>query len=276
LQNFIGCDSSYDDARIVIFGAPYDSTTSNRPGARFGPHAIRTDSYGLETYSPYQDKDLCELKVYDAGEMELPFGRPEPALDIIEAAAGQILLDGKIPLMIGGEHLVTLGAVRACAKTYPDLHIVHFDAHTDLREEYLGQKLSHATVLRRCHDILGNGKIFQYGIRSGMAEEFAWAKTHTKLNKFNLDTFEDDINSLQNVPIYFTLDLDVMDPSAFPGTGTPEAGGVSFTELMSAISLLSGLNIIGCDIVELAPNLDSSGISTALACKLLREILLVI
>ena len=184
--------------------------------------------------------------------------------------------DGKIPLMIGGEHLVTLGAVRALAKTHPNLHIVHFDAHTDLRGEYLGQALSHATVLRRCHDILGDGKIFQYGIRSGMAEEFAWAKTHVKLNKFNLDNFVNDIKSLQDVPVYFTLDLDVLDPSAFPGTGTPEAGGISFMELMSAVKLLSGLNIVGCDIVELAPSLDNSGISTALACKVVREILLAI
>ena len=277
IQNFIGCDAPYDDAKIVIFGAPFDSTTSNRPGTRFGAAAVRGDSHGIETYSPYQDLDLEDIAVYDAGELELPFGRPEPALDMIEAATAQILADGKVPLMIGGEHLVTLGAVRAAAKKHPNLHIIHLDAHTDLREDFLGQSLSHATVLRRCYDILGDGRIFQFGIRSGTREEFEWAQAgRTSLQKFNLDGLTEVVKAIGNAPVYFTLDLDVLDPSEFPGTGTPEAGGISFTELLGAIILLKQLNVVGCDVVELAPNLDTSGISTALACKVLRELLLVL
>ena len=176
--------------------------------------------------------------------------------------------------MIGGEHLVTLGAVRAAVKKYPDLHIIHFDAHADLRDDYLGQKLSHACVMRRCHELVGDGKIFQFGIRSGDREEFIWGKDHVTTNKFDFTGLENIAEKIQNKPVYFTLDLDVLDPSCFPGTGTPEAGGVSFTELMSAIKSVSALNVVGIDVNELSPMLDQSGASTALACKLLREILL--
>ncbi|MCL2574513.1 MAG: agmatinase [Defluviitaleaceae bacterium] len=277
IQNFLGCDASYDDANVVIFGAPYDSTTSNRPGTRFGAAAVRGDSYGLETYSPYQDADLEDKHIYDAGELELSFGRPEPVLDVIENATSQILADGKIPLMIGGEHLVMLGAVRAIAKKHPNLRIIHLDAHTDLRQDYMGEPLSHATVLRRCHDILGDGCIYQFGIRSGTREEFDWAKKgHTHLQKFNLAGLVELVESLGDVPVYFTLDLDVLDPSAFAGTGTPEAGGISFMELLNVIILLKRLNVVGCDVVELAPNIDASGVSTAMACKVIREMLLAI
>jgi len=277
IQNFIGCDATYDDANVVIFGAPYDSTTSNRPGTRFAAQTVRLDSWGLETYSPYQNMDLEDVQIYDAGELELPFGCPKPALDMIETAVAQVLADGKVPLMIGGEHLVTLGAVRAAAKKYPNLHIIHLDAHTDLRQDYLGEELSHATVLRRCHDILGDGRIFQFGIRSGTREEFEWAaRGHTHLQKYNLDGYADVMKSIGDAPVYFTLDLDVLDPSAFPGTGTPEAGGISFTDLLGAIMMLKQLNVVGCDVVELAPNYDTSGISTALACKVIRELLFTI
>ena len=157
VETFIGCDSSYRAASIVLYGAPYDSTTSYRPGARFGPAAIRHESYGLETYSPYQNADLTDFDVFDSGDLELCFGSSELALADIEARAEEILKDGKFPLLLGGEHLVTLGAVRAAVKKYPDLHIVHFDAHADLRDDYLGAKLSHACVLRRCHELVGDG-----------------------------------------------------------------------------------------------------------------------
>ena len=136
VENFIGCDSSYRAAGIVLFGAPFDSTTSYRPGARFGPAAMRHESYGLETYSPYQDKDLTDGSVFDSGDLELCFGSSESALTDIESRAAEILRDGKMPLLLGGEHLVTLGAVRAVLRKYPDLHIIHFDAHADLRDDY--------------------------------------------------------------------------------------------------------------------------------------------
>ncbi len=276
IENFIGCDSSYADANIVIYGAPFDSTTSYRPGARFGPSAMRHESFGLETYSPYQDKDLTDCKIFDSGDLELCFGSSESALLDIESRANVILNDGKLPLLLGGEHLVTLGAVRAAVAKYPDLHIVHFDAHADLRDDYLGAKLSHACVIRRCHDLIGDGRIHQFCIRSGDREEFRFAEKHTDMHKFDFSGLEELTEKLkkENVPVYFTIDLDCIDPSAFPGTGTPEAGGVSFLALLEAIRTVAKANVIGADVNELAPMLDNSGVSTAVACKVLRELLL--
>ncbi len=276
VETFIGCDAPYEDAKIVLFGAPFDSTTSFRPGTRFGSAAMRHESFGLETYSPYQDKDLEDYAVFDSGDLELCFGSAEKALDDISERERTILDDGKLPIMIGGEHLVTLGAVREVVKNYPDLHIIHFDAHADLRDDYLGAKLSHACVLRRCFELTGDGRIHQFCIRSGERTEFKFAAEHTDMHKFCFDGLDEVVSKLKasNVPVYFTIDLDCLDPSIFPGTGTPEAGGVSFTELLGAIKKVSSLNIVACDVNELAPNLDNSGVSTAVACKVLRELIL--
>lgn len=276
IHTFIGCDKEYAESSIVLFGAPFDSTTSYRPGTRFASSAIRNESFGIETYSPYQDKDLTDYNIFDGGDLELTFGNPSRALDDIEEYVAQVLSDGKIPFMIGGEHLVTLGAIRAAAKAYKDLTIIHFDAHADLRSDYLGETLSHATVMRRCWELVGDNKIFQFGIRSGDREEFTWAIDHVFTRKFNFDGLDEVIEGLKGKPVYLTIDLDVLDPSAFPGTGTPEAGGVSFLELLGAVRKMCGLNIIGLDMNELSPIYDQSGASTALACKLLREIILTI
>ena len=267
-------ESSVEQATTVMFGAPYDGTTSFRPGARFGPAAMRSESFGLESYSPYQDKDLYDYEICDAGDLELPFGGPEQALALIEEQAEALFAAGKRPLMLGGEHLVTLAPVRAALRRYPDLCIVHFDAHTDLREDYLGQPLSHATVMRRCHDLLGDRRMFQFGIRSGLREEFDWAREHTSLHKYNFDGLEQALETIGGRPVYFTIDLDVLDPSVFPGTGTPEAGGVTFPQLLAAVEQVCKCKVIGCDLVELSPNYDHSGMSTAVACKILRELLL--
>lgn len=274
IQTFIGLEASFDEAKCVIFGAPMDSTTSYRPGTRFASSAMRQESFGIETYSPYQDKDLEDIKVFDGGDLELPFGNPRKSLDMIQETIKTILEANKLLCMIGGEHLVTLGAIEAVVEKYPDLRIIHFDAHTDLRDEYLGEKLSHASVIRRVHDLVGDGKIHQFGIRSGERDEFYWAKEHTNLNKFNFKGLQDAIEECQNYPVYFTIDLDVLDPSVFPGTGTPEAGGVTFMELLEAIIAVSKLNVVAMDINELSPVYDQSGASTALACKVLRELLL--
>ena len=276
IETFIGCENGYEESGICVFGAPFDSTTSFRPGARFASHAMRYESWGLETYSPYQDKDLNDIRVFDCGDLELPFGDPAPALKQIEELSAKIMDDNKIPCMIGGEHLVTLGAVRAAAERYKDLHIIHFDAHTDLRDEYLGQKLSHASVIRRCHELVGDKKIFQFGIRSGERYEFEFAKEHNTINKFSLAGLEEAILEIGDKPTYFTLDLDVLDPSVFPGTGTPEPGGVAFAELLGAVIKIGKLNIVGMDINELCPAYDQSGASTAVACKILRELLLAV
>ncbi|MBQ7925738.1 MAG: agmatinase [Lachnospiraceae bacterium] len=276
IETFIGCDSDYEEAKIVLFGAPFDSTTSFRPGARFGSAAMRHESFGLETYSPYQDKDLADYQVFDSGDLELCFGSAESALADIEDRTRTIIEDGKLPLMMGGEHLVTLGALSAVWEKYPQVHIIHFDAHADLRNDYLGAHLSHACVLRRCHDLLGDGRIHQFCIRSGEKAEFIFAKEHTDMHKFDFSGLTELVEELSEAetPVYFTIDLDCLDPSVFPGTGTPEAGGVTFSQLLQAILMVARTNVVGADINELAPMLDTSGVSTATACKVLRELLL--
>ena len=277
IHTFIGCDNEYDESQIVIFGAPFDGTTSYRPGTRFAAAAMRNESTGIETYSPYQDKDLEDYNIFDGGDLEFVFGNPAKNIAIIKEYVSELLKDNKIPAMIGGEHLVTLGAVQAVAEKYNDLHIIHFDAHADLRDDYLGEKLSHATVLHRVWDIVGDNKIFQFGIRSGEKEEFEFAKNHTYMNKFDMKTLDEVIAKLKNKPVYITIDLDVLDSSVFPGTGTPEAGGITFKELINAIMLFQNLeNIVAFDINELSPMLDASGASTACACKVLREMLLAV
>ncbi len=276
IETFIGCDCEYDEAKIVLFGAPYDSTTSFRPGARFGCKAIRSESFGLETYSPYQDDELTEKKVFDSGDLELVFGNAQTALGQIEERARTILNDGKLPFMVGGEHLVTLGAFRAVYEKYPEVSIIHFDAHADLRADYLGEKMSHASVLRRCHELVGDGRIYQFGIRSGDREEFIWGREHVCTRMFDFEGLDQVVEQLKGRPVYFTLDLDVLDPSVFPGTGTPEAGGVSFMQLLNACLKLRGLNIVGLDVNELAPAYDISGVSTAVAGKIIRELLIML
>lgn len=274
IQTFLACEAAFSDAKTVLFGAPFDGTTSFRPGTRFGPSAIRSESFGIETYSPYCDRDLTDCAIYDGGDLELPFGNTERVLSMIEDYTEQVLSAGKRFVMLGGEHLVTLGSLRAVCRRYPDLHIIHLDAHTDLRTDYLGEALSHSTVLYHAWKLVGDGRIFQFGIRSGEKYEFEFAKQHTTLRKFDLQGFEETVKALEGKPVYFTLDLDVLDPSIFCGTGTPEAGGVTFKELMDALLQLNRLNIVGCDINELSPHYDHSGTSTAVACKVTREILL--
>ena len=275
VEVFMACEKEAHEADIVLFGAPFDSTTSYRPGTRFGSSAIRRESYGIECYSPYQDKDLEDTKVMDCGDLELCFGNTKKALAQIEEQAKEILDNSAIPFMLGGEHLVTLGAFRAVLEKYPDIHIIHFDAHADLREVYLGEQLSHASVIRRCWDLVGDERIYQFGIRSGDREEFYWAKEHVTMKKFDFEGLEEVLEKLEGMPIYFTLDLDVLDPSVFPGTGTPEPGGVTFDALRKAAEkVCSRANVVACDVNELSPHYDPSGISTAAACKIVREMLL--
>ncbi len=278
LSVFQSCDNTYEESNIVIFSSPMDATCSFRPGTRFAGPAIRQDSIGLEWYSPYFDMDLKDVKTCDIGDLDLPMGDVEKDLDEISRVTKCILDDNKKTMMIGGEHLVTLGTIREYIKKYPDLHIIHFDAHTDLREEFLGRELSHATVLRKCYDLLGDGRIYQFGIRSGDSSEFKWANEgHTHLRKFDLVGLDKCIEALKDKPVYITIDLDVLDPSIFPGTGTPEAGGITYKELQQAILDMKGLhNIVGADIVELSPHYDASGVSTAVACKVLREMVLLL
>lgn len=273
---YMSCESSFDEATTVIYGAPFDGTVSNRPGTRFAADAIRSESYGLETYSPYLNKDLEDVRIMDSGDVDITIGNKVKVLEELEDTARTILNAGKLPFMIGGEHLVTLGPMRAVLEKYPDAMLVQLDAHTDLRDDYMGEPLSHATVVRRIYDLIGDNRIYQYGIRSGTKEEFDWSDTHTILEKFSIDTLKDLPGIIGNTPVYVTIDLDCLDPSIFPGTGTPEPGGLTYRELEPAFKVFEQLNVVAADIVELSPPYDHSGVSNAVAAKVARELMLAI
>ncbi|MGX9134671.1 agmatinase [Rummeliibacillus sp. JY-2-4R] len=277
VSTFIGCDNNYEESEVVLFGIPFDGTTSFRPGTRFAMQAIRPDSYGLESYSPYLDRDLEDVAIYDGGDLELPLGNTEKTMKEILEFTRSIVADNKKFVMVGGEHLVSFPTIQAAFEKYPNLHVIHIDAHTDLREHYMGEKLSHASIIRRCHEFLGDGRIFQFGIRSGLKEEFEWSKEHTYMERFTIDTLAEVVNDLKDLPVYVTIDLDVLDPGTFPGTGTPEPGGITYKELLNGIMQLQNLNnIVAADVVELSPQYDPSGASTAVACKTIREMLLTV
>jgi len=259
---------------IRIIGAPFDGTVSFRPGARFGPAAIRDASDGVETYSPLQDRDLESVSYADAGDLELPMGSVVSSLAIIREAVDDALADGAIPFLLGGEHLVSLPAIEAVYDKYPDMVVVQLDAHADQRQDYLGVKLSHACVIRRVAEFLGQEHIRQIGIRSGTREEYKLMRDYGTLTTFR----EEDLSELRawigDRPLYLTVDLDVFDPASFPGTGTPEPGGIDWWTFQRFLAAIKGCDIVGLDAVELAPQLDSSGCSSVLAAKCVREMLL--
>ncbi|MBN2693360.1 agmatinase [bacterium] len=273
--NFIGFEADYDESEIVFVGIPYDGTASYRPGTRFAPLAIREASLGLETYSPYQDESIEDLSIHDAGDMILPFGNSERVLAKINEYASKFIDDGKKLFSVGGEHLVTYPLFEAVYKKYPDMLLIHFDAHTDLREQYLGEELSHASVIRLINRTLPNKSIYQFGIRSGEKVEFEYGKNNLNFYPFHVNDANKVLSELPNdVPIYLTVDIDVLDPSVLPGTGTPEPGGVTFLELLVAIKGLKNKNVVAIDLVELSPHYDQSGVSTITASKLVREMIL--
>ena len=268
-RNWMGENKNYDSADIVMLGLPFDGTVSYRPGSRFAPEQIRLASWGLEEYSPYFNKHLEDCNFHDAGDLEFPLGNTQGSLNLIEKNVKEIYKDGKRVFGIGGEHLVTLPEIQAISEFYNNLAIVHFDAHTDLREEYLGEKLSHSAVIRHSADIIGFENLKQIGIRSGMKEEFELMKKHgTLIHEHH------ELDCLKSKNIFVTVDLDVLDTSIMPGTGTPEAGGLTFKKLVNWFKYLSNFNIVGADVVELAPDYDASGVSTAVATKVIRELLM--
>jgi len=272
-KDWMCATEKYDDSDWVMIGLPYDGTCSNKPGTRFASQAMRTASWGLEEYSPIVDKDFNDVKFFDAGDLDFSIGNREKTLNLIEENVRQILKDGKKSFGIGGEHLVTLPQIKAYKEKYPDLVLIHFDAHCDLREDYLGEKLSHACVIRRAVELVGKENLCQIGIRSGEIDEFHWMKANNTLIT-DKDEFRKILNNIENRPIFITLDVDVLDPSIMSGTGTQEAGGMTFNELIEWLLLIRNNNVVGMDLVELSPDYDASGVSTATAAKLAREMLI--
>jgi agmatinase len=271
---FISAGASFKESSNVILGCPYDGTASFRPGARFGPSAIRRASWGIETYSPYLDRDLEQCSIHDLGDLELPAGEKGIALQTIRRTLDRILSGKKFPILLGGDHLITLPAVESMVEAYPDLRILHLDAHTDLREDYLGETLSHSTVMRKIIDRIGEGRIFQLGIRSGTAEEFRFAKKMKSLVPVDDGRVKALAKSLKNRPVYVSLDLDIFDPGLLPGVGTPEPGGITFQQFVTLLKELRSLEVIGFDIVELTPDYDPSQVSSVTAAVILREMIL--
>ncbi|OPA73546.1 agmatinase [Paenibacillus selenitireducens] len=274
---FICSSDDYENSKAVIYGMPMDFTVSFRPGSRFGPARIREVSIGLEEYSPYLDKDITDMTYFDAGDLLLPFGNPARSLDIIGEFVGKLLADDKFPIGLGGEHLVSWPIFQEVFKKYPDLAIIHFDAHADLRESYEGEPLSHSTPLRKAAGLIGGKNIYQFGIRSGSREEFQYARENINFHPFEvLEPLKKVLPELAGRPVYVTIDIDVLDPSAAPGTGTAEAGGITSKELLAAVHAIAGsdVNVVGCDLVEVAPAYDPTEQTQIVAAKVIREMLL--
>ena len=272
---FMGSRRDPADCRVGLFGVPYDGTTSFRPGTRFGPAAIREVSTGLETYCPQLDLDLDDLDFADLGAVDIPFGNPEPVLTKVKQATEAVLALNLKPLMLGGEHSISSGAVEAVAQHHPDLVLVQLDAHADLRDTWLGARHSHACAMRRCLDILPSQTLFQLSIRSGTREEFNELHGSGRLIT-NIDALQQALSPLKGRPLYLTVDLDWFDPSVLPGTGTPEPGGYHWSDFASLVEVLREHHLVAADVVELAPQLDTSGISSVLAAKVTRSLLLLL
>lgn len=274
-QGFLECQPDYNRAGIVLFGAPMDQTTSYRPGARGGPQRVREVSEALEEYSHRVGLGLSDMPFYDAGDVPIVLGDVEESLRRLRSAASAIVHAGKLPMMIGGEHLVSLPAIEAVHEVHSDLVVVQLDAHADLREAYDGYPLSHATVMRRVAERLGPERLYQFGIRSGTREEFAFAARNTN---FYPDAVLEPLGSvlpeLEGRPVYLTIDIDVMDAAFVPGTGTPESGGVGSREVLEAVYLLKDCSIVGVDVVELSPITDVGDVTALMTAKLIRESIL--
>ncbi len=265
---YMGSRDAAGPGASILLGCPLDATSCFRAGTRFAPESIRKASWTLETYSPYLKADLDEIAFHDAGSLELRQGDLSFSLEAIEAAVAEIGQNGSKPLLLGGEHLITYPALKALKGRFEGIQIVHFDAHCDLRNEYEGQRLSHATVMKRVSD-LGGSKVFSIGIRSGTRQEFEEVLLvgSPQLLAARL---------AREKPIYVTFDMDVLDPSCAPGVTTPEPGGLSFNEVMEYFSVLKGKDIIGADIVELSPDYDTTLVSSISAAKIAREMLMLL
>lgn len=276
-SRFMASTGDYDGARAVILGAPMDYTVSFRPGSRFGPQAIREVSDGLEEYSVALDRDLRDIQFVDLGDLVLPIGNVPGTLEAIRRACNRVLGDGKTPFLIGGEHLVSFPAVEAAAERFHGLVLLHFDAHADLRPAYMGESLSHASVIRLIKERGLASEVYQFGIRSGDRPEFEFARTHTHMYPEEvIGPLEQIVPRIGDRPVYVTIDIDVVDPAFAPGTGTPEPGGIGSSELLRAVRMMERLQVVGFDLVEVAPVYDPSGATALLGAKIMREALLTI
>ena len=275
---FMGANKNLSDCSIGLFGVNYDGTTSFKPGARFGPNAIRNVSESLETYCPFVNKDLNLINYFDAGSLKLDLSDTRSIIKTVKSGTNFLLNNNLKPLILGGEHSISIGVIEALVEKYPTLIMIQLDAHADLRNSYQNNKYSHACTIRRCLEILPSKKVFQIGIRSGTKEEFTIMNNNHQLIKFrtgdSIIEIQKTLEPFKKHPIYLTIDLDWFDPSLLSGTGTPEPGGFFWHDFEKIIELLNIFEIIGCDIVELSPDLDNSGISSIVAAKTTRSLIM--
>ena len=277
---FMGAKRNIDNCTVSLLGVPYDGTSCFRPGSRFGPSAVREDSYGIETYCPQLNLDLEDIKFADVGSLDVPLGDAKLTIDYVKNGIDILLKNNLKPLIIGGEHSITTGIIKSIVTNYPELIMIQLDAHADLRDEWLGSKFSHACTMKRCLEILPSKNIFQIGIRSGTKSEFLEMNNTKRLIKHtygeNAKYLEEALKNFKGKPIYLTFDLDWFDPSVMPGTGTPEPGGYFWGDFAAIIDVIKSHNLIGADVVELSPKLDNSGISSTLAAKVIRSLIMIL
>jgi len=263
-------NSNYKNADVIILGLPFDKTSSFIPGSRFGPHFIRLCSENIEDYSPYQNKSLLDLKICDLEDLQ--FSKKDWFLEsqkIIE----DIFDNKKHFIFLGGEHTITLPVIKTFKQKYSHFSVIQFDAHCDLRDEYLEEKICHATTMRRVSEIVGINNIYQFGIRSGTKEEFEYNKNLYKFKAF--DSLSSVIDKIKE-PIYLSIDTDILDPGILPAVSTPEPGGISYKELIDSLLLLKNKKIIGADIVEYNPLAATPYASGSTVAEILRELILIV
>ncbi len=275
-MRFLCSLSSMKKSRTILVGVPFDGTSTFRPGSRFAPNAIREASFGIESYSPYQEKDLKEIKFFDIGDIPLSYSDFFLNSKIIESFMYKLIIKGKKTLCLGGEHLISYPIVKAYKRKYDELAVIHIDAHSDLSDTFRGEKYSHATVMRRIAEIVNFENLYQLGVRSMVKEDKLLPFRESKMCLFDLSKAEDYLSEIGKKPIYLSIDLDVLDPSVLPGTGTPEPAGIPFKEILRLIKLIKNHRVVGADIVELSPHYDPSGISSVTAATITRELLIAI
>lgn len=261
--------SSFEEADIVIYGLPFDQTSSFLPGSKYGPEFIRFCSENIEDYSPYQNKSLNDYKICDLDDLVFDIENWD---EQIEKKVKEIFDKDKFFIFLGGEHTITVPVIRAVKNTFSDLTVIQFDAHCDLRDEYQGKKMCHASVMRRVSELIGIERIYQFGIRSGTKEEFSFGK-----NLYKFEVFEPLSSVIESIngPVYLSIDVDVLDPGILPAVSTPEPGGISYQELIKSLLLLKEKQLIGADIVEYNPLTASPYASGSTVAEILRELILI-
>jgi agmatinase len=273
---FIACRASLPEARVALFGIPFEGRVNLRRGADHGPRELRLASDSIETYSPFLGRDLEDLAIADLGDCELGDGSPREQLARAREEIRRFWRPGLRPVMLGGDHTATLPVIEVLAPAIPELRILQLDAHPDLREEFLGERCNYASAMARVMDVVAPERVYQVGMRTGAREEYQRKAPHLfpAHRTRPLDAVRSLLPELAAHPLYVTVDVDVLDPSEAPGTGAPEPCGITAAELVEIVRLLAPCSIVGTDLMEVAHAWDPSGRTGITACWILREAIL--